>query len=100
MKKRSKNLTEGNIKKQLYTLTWPMLFGMMGMVIFNLADTYFVGPYEVVQNLGATIEYEYYNSDNGIYVYQNGLLTKENDLYDYDMPAADVPLISQLRDHL
>lgn len=47
-------------------------------------DTYFVGPYEVVQNLGATIEYEYYNSDNGIYVYQNGLLTKENDLYDYD----------------
>ncbi|MFC0875356.1 MATE family efflux transporter [Saccharicrinis sp. FJH2] len=49
MKKRSKNLTEGNIKKQLYTLTWPMLFGMMGMVIFNLVDTYFVGKLGVKQ---------------------------------------------------
>lgn len=49
MKKRSKNLTEGNIKKQLFSLTWPMLFGMMGMVIFNLVDTYFVGRLGVNQ---------------------------------------------------
>ena len=43
MEKGNKNLTEGNIKKQLYSLTWPMLLGMMGIVIFNLVDTYFVG---------------------------------------------------------
>jgi putative MATE family efflux protein len=43
MSKRNKNLVEGNIKRQLFQLTWPMMFGMMGIVIFNLADTYFVG---------------------------------------------------------
>lgn len=43
MAKTNQNLTEGNIKSQLYRLTWPMLLGMMGMVIFNLVDTYFVG---------------------------------------------------------
>ena len=43
MAKRDKNLTEGNIKKQLISLTWPMLLGITGMVIFNLVDTFFVG---------------------------------------------------------
>lgn len=43
MAKGNKNLLEGNIIKQLFDLTWPMLLGMMGMVIFNLIDTYFVG---------------------------------------------------------
>lgn len=45
----NKNLTGGNIKNQLITLTWPMLFGMMGMVIFNLVDTYFIGKLGVMQ---------------------------------------------------
>ncbi len=49
MRKRNRNLTEGNIKKQLFNLAWPMLFGMMGMVIFNLVDTYFVGKLGVRQ---------------------------------------------------
>jgi putative MATE family efflux protein len=49
MKKRNKNLIEGNIKKQLFDLAWPMLLGMMGMVIFNLVDTYFVGRLGVQQ---------------------------------------------------
>jgi len=49
MKKRNKNLIEGNIKKQLFNLTWPMLLGMMGMVVFNLVDTYFVGRLGVQQ---------------------------------------------------
>ncbi len=44
-----KNLTEGNIKKQLFELTWPMLLGMMGIVIFNLVDTFFVGRLGVHQ---------------------------------------------------
>ena len=43
MARGKKNLTEGDLKKQLVALTWPMLLGMMGMVIFNLVDTFFVG---------------------------------------------------------
>ncbi len=43
MARGKRNLTEGNIKKQLYSLTWPMLMGMVGMVIFNLVDTFYVG---------------------------------------------------------
>ena len=49
MRKRAKNLTEGNIGKLLFKLVWPMLMGMMGMVIFNLADTYFIGKLGVKQ---------------------------------------------------
>lgn len=37
------NLTEGNISKTLRDLTIPMIFGILGFVIFNLADTYYVG---------------------------------------------------------
>lgn len=44
-----RNLTEGKISRQLFDLTWPMLLGMMGMVIFNLVDTYFVGKLGVQQ---------------------------------------------------
>lgn len=49
MRKRAKNLTEGNIGKLLLKLTWPMLLGMLGMVIFNIADTYFIGKLGVKQ---------------------------------------------------
>lgn len=43
MTNRSKDLTNGKITPLLARLTWPMIFGMLGMVIFNLADTYFIG---------------------------------------------------------
>jgi hypothetical protein len=46
-------------------------------------DTYFTGRYEVLQDLGATIEYQYSSEENGIYVYNNGSLTRETDLDDY-----------------
>ncbi|MFC1810592.1 MATE family efflux transporter [Patescibacteria group bacterium] len=36
-------LIEGPVRKTLIHLTIPMIFGMLGMVAFNLADTYFVG---------------------------------------------------------
>lgn len=36
-------LIEGPVGKTLIRLTIPMIFGMISMVIFNLADTYFVG---------------------------------------------------------
>lgn len=37
------SLTEGPIGSTLVKLTIPMLFGIMGMVIFNLVDTIYVG---------------------------------------------------------
>ncbi|MGC9355089.1 MAG: MATE family efflux transporter [Mariniphaga sp.] len=49
MPKVNKNLTEGNIGRQLTSLTWPMLLGLAGMVIFNLVDTYFIGRLGVQQ---------------------------------------------------
>ncbi len=36
-------LVEGSVGKTLIRLTVPMIFGMFSMVIFNLADTFFVG---------------------------------------------------------
>jgi putative MATE family efflux protein len=36
-------LIEGPIEKTLIRLTIPMILGTLGLVIFNLADTYFVG---------------------------------------------------------
>lgn len=47
-------------------------------------DDYFEGNYIETQNLGATIEYEYYNNENGIYRYEDNLLVKESDLDDYE----------------
>ncbi len=49
MKKINKDLTKGNIVKQLITLTWPMTLGMLGMVVFNLVDTFFIGKLGVQQ---------------------------------------------------
>lgn len=49
MARTQKNLSEGNIRSQLFQLAWPMLFGMMGMVVFNLVDTYFVSKLGVQQ---------------------------------------------------
>ena len=46
-------------------------------------NTYFTGRYEVVQNLGATIEYQYYSEENGIYLYKDGNLVRDIDLNDY-----------------
>ena len=46
-------------------------------------NTYFKGPYYVVQDYGTTIEYKFYNSENGIYLFNNNRLTKTNDLSVY-----------------
>ena len=43
MRPRQTDLTQGRIAPLLLKLTWPMIFGMLGMVMFNLADTYFIG---------------------------------------------------------
>jgi len=56
------------------------------IVLLSTADpnTYFTGNYTIVQDLGATIEYQYYNEQNGIYKYINGNLVREADLDIYD----------------
>ncbi|MGM0567773.1 MAG: MATE family efflux transporter [Elusimicrobiota bacterium] len=43
MKKSKTNLTDGNISAQLAKLTLPMILGMLGIIAFNLTDTFFVG---------------------------------------------------------
>ncbi len=40
---RKARLTQGPVGKTLFNLTWPMVFGVLGMVTFNLVDTFFVG---------------------------------------------------------
>lgn len=43
MRKIETDLTQGDVSKRILNLTFPMLIGMMGLVIFNLVDTLFVG---------------------------------------------------------
>lgn len=43
MSGRKQNLIEGDILKTLAKLTWPMMFGMLGLIIFNLTDTFYIG---------------------------------------------------------
>ena len=46
-------------------------------------NVYFKGNYKVLNNLSTIIEYEYYNNDNGIYLYDGKSLIKQNILDDY-----------------
>ncbi len=45
MKQKSKqaSLTEGNLRRQIIHLSIPMMFGMLGISIFNIVDTIYVG---------------------------------------------------------
>lgn len=61
-----KNLTEGNIKKQLIQLTWPMLIGMVGLVLFNLTDTFYVGKLGVTQLAAMSFTFPVVMFINGI----------------------------------
>lgn len=36
-------LVKGDIKKHLINMTLPMIFGLLGVMLFNLTDTYFIG---------------------------------------------------------
>jgi len=47
-------------------------------------DDYFDTKYIVSDQIAADIYYLVYNSENGIYVYQNGFLTRSEDLEQYD----------------
>jgi hypothetical protein len=56
------------------------------IVLSNIVDpnTYFTGNYYIVEDLGLTIEYRYYNESNGIYVYKGNQLVRESDLDQYE----------------
>ncbi len=56
------------------------------VVLSNVIDpsTYFQSNYYVVEDLGLTIEYEYYNEDNGVYIFKNNVLVRESDLDSYE----------------
>ena len=47
-------------------------------------DTYFKGPYVLLEDLGVSLNYKYYNSDNGLYQFKKNTLVKLTDLDDYD----------------
>jgi hypothetical protein len=49
----------------------------------TIAEDYFKGPYTIRQLLGATIEYEFCNEENGIYVFTSGRLQRTNELDSY-----------------
>lgn len=38
----NQNLTEGNIRKQLWSLSWPMMLSVFFYTLYNLVDTYWV----------------------------------------------------------
>lgn len=56
------------------------------VVLSNMIDpsTYFQGNYYVVEDLGLTIEYRYYDETNGIYIYKANQLVRESDLDLYE----------------
>jgi uncharacterized protein YfaT (DUF1175 family) len=55
------------------------------IVLSNLTDpnTVFEGNFRIVENFGSTTEYQFFNEDNGIYLFTNNQLVKQTDLDDY-----------------
>ena len=47
-------------------------------------STVFISNYTMLNNLGSTIEYTYFNSENGIYTFNDGKLTKDEIFDDYE----------------
>jgi len=57
MNKNNYNLTEAPIAGLLIRMTLPMIFGMLGIVAFNMADTYFVSKLGLVQMAAMTLTF-------------------------------------------
>lgn len=47
-------------------------------------NTFFEGNFEIIDQLGLNIEYEFYNNQNGIYIYENNNLVKSEELDNYE----------------
>ena len=50
-------LTEGNIIKHLVFLTLPMILGMLGMILFNVVDTFYVSKLGVKELAALTLTF-------------------------------------------
>ena len=61
MVNKSARLIEGPVQKTLIKLTLPMVLGTLGMVIFNLSDTFFVGQLGTNQLAALTFTFDYSN---------------------------------------
>jgi hypothetical protein len=47
-------------------------------------EDFFIGRYYILEDFGGTREYEFYNEENGIYIFKNKKLVREGDLDDYN----------------
>ncbi|MCH4886092.1 MATE family efflux transporter [Acidaminobacter sp. JC074] len=52
-----RDLTQGHITEHFVSLTIPMILGILGLVAFNLADTYFVGKLGTTQMAALTFTF-------------------------------------------
>ncbi len=57
MRKKDLNLLDGNIASTLYKLTLPMIIGILGIVIFNVVDTYYVAKLGVPEVAALTFTF-------------------------------------------
>lgn len=55
------------------------------IVLSNTTDpnTFFEGNFQIVENFGSTTEYRFFNEENGIYLFTNNQLVKQDELDDY-----------------
>jgi len=57
MQVKNARLIEGSVQKTLIKLTIPMILGMLGMIIFNLTDTFFIGQLGIYQLAALTFTF-------------------------------------------
>lgn len=57
MTSKRRDLTQGDINNSLKSLTIPMVFGILGIIAFNLADTYFVSKLGTKQMAALTFTF-------------------------------------------
>lgn len=57
MNERMREITEAPIWKLLYKMTLPMIFGMLGLVIFNMIDTYYVSQLGLIPMAAMTLTF-------------------------------------------
>ena len=52
-----RDLTQGSISQHFIKLTLPMILGILGMVAFNLADTYYLGKLGTLEMAALTFTF-------------------------------------------
>lgn len=57
MKKKPMNLLTDSVTSLLFRMTFPMIFGMLGLVAFNMVDTYYVSKLGLVPMAAMTLTF-------------------------------------------